>query len=230
MLAIERALTHLARTQGVEKVTLYSDSLVCLQMLRAGRSWSETLGRVRTLIYQLGNKVRLAWIPSHTGSIAAGDLVDKRAKDARHHGVSVSSPAPRAHTASLLKRASERECADRERQLNERLRALFGSQRQRRIVHDHIAAGPKLAGLVIGHARHYRGYMHRIGRASDPYCQKGQLREAERPRHRAIRCPGVARPQWVHPNGTLGQFSISKKRIKARERLLSVGVTGPQVA
>ncbi|KAF4713141.1 hypothetical protein FOZ62_008069, partial [Perkinsus olseni] len=80
----------------------------------------------------LGYKVRLAWIPSHTGSIAPNDLVDKRANDARHHGVSVSCPAPRAHTASLLKRASERECADR---------------RQRRVVQDHIAAGPKLAGL-----------------------------------------------------------------------------------
>ncbi|KAF4746093.1 hypothetical protein FOZ63_005391, partial [Perkinsus olseni] len=101
---------------------------------------------------------------------------------------------------------------------------------KRRIVQDHIAAGPKLAGLVIGHARHYRGYMHRIGRASDPYCQKCQLREAETPRHRAIRCPGVARPQWVHPNGTLGQFSISKERIKALERSLSVGVMDPQVA
>ncbi|KAF4679585.1 hypothetical protein FOZ60_014861 [Perkinsus olseni] len=235
MLAIERALTHLARMQGVEKVTLFSDSLVCLQMLRARRAlerdaWPREDPHISDILYQLGDKVRLAWIPSHTGSIAPSDLVDKRAKDARHHGVSVSCPAPRAHTASLLKRASERECAARVRQLNERLRALCGSQRQRRIVQDHIAAGPKLAGLVIGHARHYRAYMHRIGRASDPYRQKCQLREAETPRHRAIRCPGVARPQWVHPNGTLGQFSISKKRIKALERLLSVGVTIPQVA
>ncbi|KAF4731962.1 hypothetical protein FOZ63_020337, partial [Perkinsus olseni] len=133
----------------------------------------------------LGYKVRLAWIPSHTGSIAPNDFVDKRANDARHHGVSVSCPAPRAHTASLLKRASERECADR---------------RQRRVVQDHIAAGPKLAGLVIGHERHYRGYVHRIDRASDPYCQK---------------------PQWVHANGSLGQFSISKERMKTLERLLS---------
>ncbi|KAF4754149.1 hypothetical protein FOZ63_008612, partial [Perkinsus olseni] len=126
-------------------------------------AWPRKDPHISDILYQLGDKVRLAWIPSHTGSIAPSDLVDKRAKDARHHGVSVSCPAPRAHTASLLKRASERECAAR----------------------------------------------------------KCQLREAETPRHRAIRCPGVARPQWVHPNGTLGQFSISKKRIKALERLLS---------